>query len=167
MYEEKANAGNLQFKNNFYLERGYYDLVSVLDEGMVSNEPYVVKGRLIDLFDPELPVLSEKVVNPGEQSFLIDIDRVADQDKPQVLCGAARVYDEKAGKKSYSFVAKSPINTTNVMRVLLPAKPEKVTIADVQLQALAGSKYYWDQTSKTCLVSFENNPEGIAVSFNW
>lgn len=167
MYEEKANAGNLQFKNNFYLERGYYDLVSVLDEGMVSNEPYVVKGRLIDLFDPELPVLSEKVVNPGEQSFLVDIDRVADQDKPQVLCGAARVYDEKAGKKSYSFVAKSPINTTNVMRVLLPAKPEKVTIADAQGQALADSKYEWDQTSKTCLVSFENNPEGVAVSFNW
>ena len=117
------------------------------------------------MFDPELPVLSEKVVNPGEQSFLVDIDRVADQDKPQVLCGAARVSDEKVGKKSYSFIAKSPINTTNVMRVLLPAKPEKVTIANANGQTLEEAIYEWNETSKTCLLKFENDPEGIAVSF--
>lgn len=167
MYEEKANAGNLQFKNSFYLERGYYDLVSVLDEGIISNDPYTIKGRLIDLFDPELPVLSEKIVNPGEQAYLVNIDRVKDQNKPQVLCGAARVSDEKATKNSYSFIAKSPINTTNVMRVLLPSEPAKVTIADANGQPVAEAKHAWDQTSKTCLVSFENNPEGIAVSFGW
>lgn len=167
LYEEKANAGNLQFKNNFYLERGYYDLVSVLDEGMISNDPYIIKGRLIDLFDPELPVLSEKVITPGEQAYLVNIDRVKDQSKPQVLCGAARVYDEKTTKNSYSFIAKSPINTTNVMRVLLPQKPEQVTVSDAKGQTLADAIYIWDDVSRTCLLKFENAPEGIQVSFNW
>ena len=167
LYEEKANAGNLQFKNNFYLERGYYDLVSVLDEGMISNEPYIIKGRLIDLFDPELPVLSEKIINPGEQAYLVNIDRVENRNKPQVLCGAARVYDEKVNKNTYSFVAKSPVNTTNVMRVLLPQKPEKVTVSDAKGQTLADAIYAWDDVSRTCLLKFENAPEGIQVSFDW
>ena len=167
MFEEKANAGNLQFKNSFYLERGYYDLVSVLDEGMISNEPYVVKGRLIDLFDPELPVLSEKVVKPGEQAYLVNIDRVEDQSKPQVLCGAARVYDEKAGRNTYSFVAKSPISTTNVMRVLLPQKPEKITISGATGKEAANVAHNWDETSKTCFLTFDNDPEGVVVSIDW
>lgn len=167
LYEEKANAGNLQYKNCFYLERGFYDLIAVLDEGMISNESYVVKGRLIDLFDPELPVLSEKVVSPGEQAFLVNIDRVENPDKPQVLCGAARVYDEKVGKKAYSFIAKSPVNTTNVMRVLLPVKPEKVTVQDAKGQAVEVTKEEWNEMSKTYLLSFENAPEGIEVSFVW
>lgn len=167
LFEEKAKAGNLQYKNCFYLERGFYDLVAVLDEGMISNEPYTVKGKLIDLFDPELPVLNEKTVQPGEQAFLVNIGRVPDQDKPQVLCGAARVYEEKAGKKAYSFIAKSPVNTTNVMRVLLPEKPEKVSVSDANGQALAGAVSEWDEASKTCLLKFENDPAGISVSFAW
>ena len=56
LYEQKAKAGILAFKNNFYLGRGAYDLVSVMDES-VSKEPYILKGRLIDLFDPQLPVV--------------------------------------------------------------------------------------------------------------
>ena len=167
MYEEKAKAGTLEFKNHFYLERGAYDLAAVLDEGSISNEPYIIKGRLIDLFDPTLPVLTEKVVQPGEQAFLLDVNRIKDQDKPQVLCGAARTYEEKVGKKDFSFVAKSPINTTNVMRVLLPAEPESVVIADAKGNALVEATSQWDAQSKTCLLTFENNPEGVKVSFKW
>ena len=167
MYEEKAKAGTLEFKNHFYLERGAYDLAAVLDEGSISNEPYIIKGRLIDLFDPTLPVLTEKVVQPGEQAFLLDVNRIKDQDKPQVLCGAARTYEEKVGKKDFSFVAKSPINTTNVMRVLLPGEPESVVIADAKGNALVEATSQWDAQSKTCLLTFENNPEGVKVSFKW
>ena len=166
LYEENAHAGELRFKNNFYLERGAYDLVSVLDES-VSDEPYIVKGKLIDLFNPELPVLDEKVVNPDEQAFLLDINRVENPEKPQVLCGAARVYDEEVKGSSYTFVAKSPINTTNVMRVLLPKAPKHVTIKDAQGKELADASNSWDEASKTCLLKFENNPEGVQVTYEW
>ena len=166
LYEENAHAGELRFKNNFYLERGAYDLVSVLDES-VSDEPYIVKGKLIDLFNPELPVLDEKVVNPDEQAFLLDINRVENPEKPQVLCGAARVYDEEVKGSSYTFVAKSPINTTNVMRVLLPKAPKHVIIKDAQGKELADASNSWDEASKTCLLKFENNPEGVQVTYEW
>ena len=94
MYEQKANAGKLLFKNNFYLQRGAYDLVAVLDES-VSNEPYIIKGNFIDLFDPKLPVYQSKTVNTGEQALLLNIDRVPNKQHPQVLAAACRVYEKR------------------------------------------------------------------------
>ncbi len=166
LYEQKAKAGTLQFKNNFYLARGPYDLVSVLDES-VSDEPYVLKGRLVDLFDPKLPMLKEKTVQPGEQAFLFNVDRVTDQQKPQVLASASRVYEEKVANGSYSFVAKSPLNTTNVMRILLPKNPTRYKVYDHTGAPIKEASWEWDNESKTGLMTFENNPEGVKVVLNW
>lgn len=166
MYEQKAKAGTLAFKNSFYLARGPYDLVAVLDEN-TNTTPYTVKGILIDLFDPQLPVLKEKVVLPGEQAFLYNVGRVKEKSKPQVLASASRVYDEKITKSTYSFIAKSPINTTNTMRVLLPAKPNKCLITAPDGTELKDTKWSWDEYSKTCFMTFENNPDGVKVTLAW
>lgn len=166
LYEQKAKAGALVFKNNFLLKRGPFDIISVMDES-VSEEPYTLKGKLIDLFDPTLPVLSQKKVLPGEQAYLFNVDRVANPGIPQVLAAASRVYNEKVGKNSYSFVAKSPANTTNVMRVLLPAAPKKTTVTDAEGKAMDQVTSSWDAVSKTNFISFENNPDGVNVEFRW
>lgn len=151
--------GNLEFKNHFALTRGNYELISVVDEND-NQTPYTINGKFIDLFDPEIPVLNSKQVNPGEQAFLYNINTVKDKNTPQVLATAARVYDEVNMKGEYSFVAKSPLNTTNVMRVLLPSAPKKIEVS-------AEYKTTWDEASKTCFLSFENNPEGVRVKLNY
>ncbi len=166
LYEETAKAGELVFKNNFYLERGAYDLISVLDES-VSDEPFVQRGRLIDLFDPKLPVLSEKAVSPGEQAYLLNVDRIEQQDKPQVLAAASRVYDEVVTKRSYSFITKSPLNTTNVMRILLPGTPQQCLVFDHEGKELNDITWEWNEESKTGLLGFENDPDGIKVDIKW
>jgi hypothetical protein len=166
LYDTKANAGKLEFKNYFFLDRGPFDLVAVMDEG-VSAEPYTLKGCFIDLFDPKLPVLSEKVVLPGEQAYLYNVGHVADPKRAQVLAGASRVYNEVVGKNSYAFVAKSPLNTTNVMRVLLPLEPKKVVVTDASGKGISDFQSTWDSVSKTCLLGFENSPEGVHVGFEW
>lgn len=165
LYEQKTGQGTLQFKNNFYLERGPFDLASVLDES-VSREPLVLKGLMIDLFDPALPVVTEKRVEVGEQAYLYNLARVPEPGKPQVLAAAARVYEEEIRKSSYRFVAKSPENTTNVMRILLPAQPKKTTLTRADGQEIE-STCKWDEPSKTCLLGFENAPEGIQVKLEW
>ena len=166
LYEQKAKAGTLVFKNYFFLTRGPYEIISVMDEG-ASAEPFTLKGKLIDLFDPTLPVLSQKQVQPGEQAYLYNIGRVSNPKTPQVLAAASRVYDEKIGKNSYLFTAKSPANTTNVMRVLLPSAPKKTTVTDASGQALTDIQSTWDATSKTNFLSFENNPDGVKVMLEW
>jgi hypothetical protein len=149
-----------------YLRRGPYEIISVLDEGE-NDSSYVIKGKLIDLFDPTLPVLSEKKITPGHQALLYNIEQVTNPGKPQVLASASRVYEEKIEKKSYSFVVKSPVNTTNVMRVLLPAEPKKMTVTDGKGKLITDVKTSWDELSKTSFISFENDPDGIKVKLDW
>lgn len=165
-YEQEAKAGRLEMKNFFYLERGPYDIAAVMDES-TSTEPLRLKGSLIDLFDPQLPVLTEKVVQPGEQAYLYNIGRVKDKQRPRVLAAAARVYEEKAGARDYSFVAKSPSNTQNVMRILLPAKPGSTVVTGPNGQPMQDATSAWDENTKTCLLKFRNYSEGVKVAISW
>ena len=153
--------GKLDYKNHFYLERGPYALASVVDESDISKDPLILKGNYIDLFEPNLPVLKQKVVNPDEQAFLFNIDAVKNKKKPQVLASASRQYDEQTGKRSYSFIAKSPAETNNVMRILLPKQPK-----DVKVSAQTFTSE-WDKATHTLLLQFENNPEGVQVNIEW
>jgi hypothetical protein len=165
-YESDAKAGKMLFKNSLYLERGPYDVISIMDENE-DSKPYTIKGPVIDLFDPQLPVLAEKIINPGEQALLYNVNRIVNKTKPQVLAGAARVYNEKVQGKSYSFVAKSPIKTLNSMRVLLPAKPTVKKITDSKGVEIADVKTSWDESSNTLYMGFANDPEGVEVGLSW
>ena len=153
--------GKLDYKNHFYLERGPYVMVAVVDENAISNEPLTLKGNYIDLFDPNLPCLKEKVVNPDEQAFLFNIDAISKKKQPQVLASASRQYDEKIGKRSYSFVAKSPAETNNVMRILLPKEPKDIQVSCKEFTQA------WDKDTHTLLLMFENKPDGVQVAIKW
>jgi hypothetical protein len=162
----KANTDKeLEFKNYYALKRGPYEIISVMDENS-DNSPYTIKGKLIDLFDPEIPVLNQKQVHPGQQALLYNIGSVKNSKTPQVLATAARVSDEKITEGEYSFIVKSPVNTTNVMRVLLPKKLKTTEVTNVAGNSI-DSKISWDKSSKTCFLSFENSPEGVKVKMSW
>ena len=154
-------AGKLTEKNNFYLERGPYVIAAVMDES-VSDEPLKIEGCYIDLFDPELPVITEKNVKPGEQAFLYDVTKLTDTTQPMVLCGASRIQGEVSKPDSYLFSVKSPANTTNVSRVYLPWQPQEVKVTSADGKALLGT-YEWDEKSHTCQLKFENDPQGVIV----
>lgn len=166
LYEDVAKAGTLQMKNSFHLTRGNYELIAVMDEG-ITNEPFDLEGLFIDLFDPQLPVISHKRVQPGNQSLLFNIGSVREEKKAAVLATAARVYDEKRTRSSYSFIAKSPIATVNVMRVLLPDAPAGCTIVDINGEPVTESNWTWDAASHTVLIQFDNHPDGITVNIDY
>jgi len=165
-YEADAKAGKLIFKNNLYLARGPYDVVSVIDEH-TDNKPYVIKGPVIDLFDPELPVLAEKIINLDEQGFLYNLNRIKDKSKPAVLASASRIHEESSTSDTYTFVCKSPVNTVNSMRILLPAEPKMIEALDNSGAKLSAVKTSWDAGSRTLHMSFDNSPEGIKVKLAW
>ena len=166
-YEQSAKAGRLKWKNHFYLERGVYTLLSVMEgEGPVADHDVTLKGEYIDLFDPELPVLHEKTVSPGEQAFLIDLKKVKQRSLPQVVATAARVSDEVRTEDSYRLTVKSPIETTNSMCVLLPAEPRTVKVTNAQGESQA-CRQRWEKGSRILHLSFENHPDGIRVELSW
>ena len=164
-YQDFAKAGNLEFKNNFLLKRGPYIIAAVLDENAVTK-PLIVNGPVIDLFDPNLPVLNKKIIEPGTQGFLYDLSSIK-TGQTKVLAAAARVYDEAIKDKSYSFTVKSPSNTANVMRISLPSQPISVSASHGSNKAIPLTKNQWDANSKTIVLGFENFSEGVMVDIRW
>lgn len=165
-YEGDAKAGILVFKNSLLLERGPYEIIAVMEES-VNSKNQVLKGQFIDLFDPQLPILKEKVVKPGEQAYLYNIGRIKDNAKPQVLASAARIYNEKRDTRSYGFLAKSPINTINSMRIRLPLKAKSIVVTDHTGSPLIDVNSSWDEPSKTMYLGFSNDSEGVSVKISW
>ncbi|MBC7867601.1 MAG: hypothetical protein H7X88_08705, partial [Gloeobacteraceae cyanobacterium ES-bin-316] len=165
-YEKTSAGSRFETKNNFMLQRGPYLIAAVMDES-VSSKPLHLKGTFIDLFDPGLAVLKEKLVAPGTQAFLYDLSKVNSKIKPLVLAAAARMYQEKAGTHHYDFVVKSPSNTNNIMRILLPSKPVSVVVTEANVGNITLQKNQWDEPSGTLLLGFQNYSDGVAVNITW
>ncbi|MDI9551981.1 MAG: hypothetical protein QM324_09830 [Bacteroidota bacterium] len=161
LYEDRAQAGSLESKNHFYLERGPYTIVAVMNES-VNDAPFLKDGVYIDLFDPQLPILSEIRVEAGSQGFFYDLSE-ADPSRPQILAQASRAYEEIVDGKTYSFLAKGPLETINASRILLPSKPVSVTVNGTE----SLEEGCWDENSHTYLLGFDNDPDGVAVRFEW
>ena len=144
------------------LRRGPYVVAAVVDEG-VSETPLQLKGRYVDLFDPALPVVDSYAVNPGSQALLLDLGKVADSRRPQVVAASFRESDESVGRNSYEFTAKSPVDTDGVARVLLPSAPASVLVDGVETYEPGR----WDRSSRTYLLGMDNNPDGRRVRISW
>ena len=152
----------MELKNNFLLHRGHYVVAAVMDES-VSDAPLTMKGRYIDLFDPELPIVEDVTLNPGTQALLIDLGKVEEKKTPKVLAASFRESDEKVTPQRYSFTAKSPVDTDGIARVALPKRPKSVKIDGVE--SLESSR--WNPESKTYLIAFDNKPEGRNVNITY
>ncbi|MEO6916775.1 MAG: hypothetical protein ABI151_15040 [Chitinophagaceae bacterium] len=156
----------LEMKNFFTLARGPYLIASVMDES-IGDAPLHLKGSYIDLFDPTLPVITDKEILPNTQAYLYDLKTIKGRRKSQVLAAASRVYEEKTSRRSYSFITKSPSLTQNVMRIKLPANPKTVSVSDAQRRPVTAFKSDWDLLSGTLLLQFENSSDGVRVDLNW
>ena len=160
--------GRLQQKNSFFLERGPYTLAAVLDEGVVSDEPLVLKGDYINLFSPELTYHSEFVVQPGTQAYLFDLSKL-DKKRPQVIASASRQYDEKETTDGFSFISKSPLNTTNIICLYLPKDNQlaQVSCTNAEGQPVEHKLNVLGATNTTVSrllwITFENSPDGVKV----
>lgn len=159
-----AGEKQLLFKNNFILKRGAYIVAAVMDENK-DNNSLQIKGPVIDLFDPGLPILDMKEVLPGTQAFLLDLSGIK-TNRPKVLAAAARVNDEIVTGNSYTFMAKSPSSTINVMRIRLPKVPKAVSAHKGSDSVEILSKT-WDAKTQTLLLRLSNYSEGVRVSIKW
>ncbi|MBZ4187352.1 hypothetical protein K7B07_00520 [Niabella sp. 3A5MI-3] len=163
-YETLARAGKLEHKNSFLLKRGPYVIAATLDEN-TDKRPLTVSGPVIDLFDPELPVLPGKTIQPGQQAFLYDLKTVK-TDRPKILAAAGRAYNESYQDGDYSFLMKSPSGTQNAIRIYLPSEPKQLTLSEGGTVVTPAGKH-WDATSKTLLLQFENSSEGVVVAMHF
>lgn len=144
-------------QNYLLMQRGPYVIAAVLDES-VSDEPLTLNGHYVDLFDPLLPVVRQRTVQPNERALLYDMEW-AKQQRPaaRVLAAAARVREEVCEANRLRFVTRGPQATTARMRILLPATP-----LDVRVHPLIPLMQEWDHASGTLRLTFDNQAEDVA-----
>ena len=154
-----SSKANLKYveRNHFLLRRGPYLIGAVLRES-VSDEPLVLKGCFIDLFEPELTVKNEVRIAPNQQCWLIDMSRVT-ATAPAALAASGRIENWNVTGNKLEFQLETPTRVANAVRVLLDAKPTAVHIDGKVSEA-----WQWDDASKTLLIQHQGNPKGTLMS---
>lgn len=147
-------AGPLEAKDYLEAVRGPYRVIAVTDEGDATG-PYVAEGCFIDLYNPELPVLTRIELQPGEQGLYYDVAKAGRG--PRILAAAGRATDFRWKRHCFSYLCQGPEETVNVTRILLPDMPVEVLVDG------APAAFEWDASSRTCLLRFPNRPSGVRV----
>lgn len=166
-YEQDAGRDTLEVKNYFRVERGSYLAAAVVNDSVASNQNLTLTGRYIDLFDPSLPIVTSKTISPGEQALLIDLDKVDDNTRPQVLAASAREYDEQVTDHSYSFYVRGREGSQGIMRILLQAKPTTTSVTNRNTGETIAYSSSWNKATNTLLLRFTNASDGVNVSFEF
>jgi hypothetical protein len=162
--EKLGRGASWKTQNYLRLRRGPYVITAVLDES-TTGAPVRVTGRYVDLFNPDLPVVTDKEIKPGEGSLLFDLSRIKG-DRPRTVAAAARLYDEHADGESWSGVFRGPLRTTAVARLWLPRQPVRIELTEKNNEKKSSPpwKSRWDEPSQTLWLQFANSPDGVNIS---
>jgi hypothetical protein len=123
--------------NWLLLRRGPYVIAAGLDESD-PGEAKVVRGRFVNLFDPELRVRESVSCSPGTRYFLLDLD-AARRGRPHVLASACKALPAKQDRRAVAFVVEGVANTPAVVLLHSPKAPSSVALAGQPLQSFAHS----------------------------
>lgn len=151
---QAAEAAGLSYRehNCLQLRRGPYVIAACLRESL-SEKPLELKGLFVDLYDANLPVLDSVTLQPGQQAWLLDLNRL-DRDKAQPVASAGRFETWKPMEHGVEFTLSVPTGVRIVSRLRLPQRPTTISSGDRELTG-----YQWHQESRT--VCFES-PTGAS-----
>ncbi|MCK9861725.1 hypothetical protein [Paenibacillus sp. ATY16] len=158
------NSLRWEKKNGMALRRGPYIIAAVLDES-VSEEPYKIYGKLVDLLNANLPVVDEVTVNEGEQALLYDLSKAGCG--VQLIAAASRIDRVEENDDGFSFKAYGPEGIQAAARFQCPRKPRTVAFSAAATSIRMPLEFKWDEGSSTVLFRYENDPAGVSVKVIW
>ncbi|HWD21210.1 MAG TPA: hypothetical protein VHB20_18225 [Verrucomicrobiae bacterium] len=122
-----AQAVGLAWREGNYLllRRGPYIVAAGLDES-IAGEPKILRGRFVNLFDPELRVVNQVTIRPGDRYFLRDLDFKA---PASLLASAASVTALKTSADSISLEVEGVTKTEAVELIQTRHAPDSITLA--------------------------------------
>jgi hypothetical protein len=154
-----AAAVKLAWKetDSLVLRRGPYLVAAGLDESMPDARPYVLHGRYLNLFDPQLAVLNTVTMAPRTRMLLLDLNSVRSTDL-KVVAAACRVSDQKTDGKTLQFRAAGIGETNAIVQIAAHSAPVEVLVGG---QPLNPPNY--DFSGGMLRVRFPNSVEPVPV----
>lgn len=159
----RSGDSHLQWKaaNHFVLRRGPYVIAAVMNES-VDEEPLVLEGLFIDLFDENLTVKRNVSLEPGSNALLYDMNQVGKDSGVQLIAASSRIESIHRDGSGFAFVAKGPEGIQAAARFYCPEKP-----AGVHAECCGKEldcRISFDESGSTVLIGYPNRPEGVNVT---
>jgi hypothetical protein len=149
-----------QPQNHLLLRRGPYLIAAGLDES-IDAPLSVLKGRFINLFDPDLALQTTVAVDPGSRRYLLDLDEL-DGAEPQLLAAACKAWPGHADAQRREWTVEGIADTQAIMVFRLPEKPTTITLADS-----AQPKAQYNDENQLLYLRFPNTAEPRKLSLRW
>jgi len=149
-----ASAARLKWSETTYLilRRGPFVIAVGLDESMAEDQR-VLRGRFVNLFDPELRVRAEVQLAHGARFFLIDLER--DRGRvPRVLAAACKALLLKQEKKSLTLAVEGVAHTQALVLVSAPGNPP----SSIKLAGQPLTSYEYSAADRLVWIRFKNEP---------
>ncbi len=145
--------------SHMVLRKGKYVVGAGLSESNTDNKTFEMRGKFVNLFDPELAVVKSLTFTPDARIFAVDLSR--ESSAPAVVASASKITAVKRGFRSLTFDSEGPSDVNCATRVLLPAKPEYVTVDGKSCLVK------WDADSSTALLMYSNTAKERNVVIKW
>jgi hypothetical protein len=144
--KQAAKRAGLRWRASNYLllRRGPYVVAAGLDES-ISGEPRTLRGRFINLFEPELRVRERIFLSPASRYFLLDLE-AARAHETRLLASACKALPAKRDANSFSVVVEGVSNTPAVVLLSTSKALRSVALAGQALQDFeysSGDRLLW------------------------
>ena len=161
--KQAAARAGLKWRETNYLllRRGPYVLAAGLDES-VAGEPKTLRGRFVNLFDPELRVQKTVSLVPGARLVPARSRRRAGATNRRCSPPRARRCLRSKDEHSLSIAVEGVINTPAVVLLRASAAPRSVTLAGQPLE-----NFQYDPEDRLLWLRFTNEAKAreLAVEF--
>lgn len=146
--QEAATRLGLEWKETNYLllRRGPYVIAAGLDES-IPGEPMAVRGRLINLLDPELRLHASVTLAAGSRLFLLDLDKMP-AGSPRLLASAGRALAVQGDSAKLSLTVEGVAGTPARVLIQAPAAPRSVILDGQKVDSFeysAAQRLLWVQ----------------------
>lgn len=144
---EEKNC-NIDFKNYLSIIRDPYIIAAVMDES-ISNEPLIFKGLFADMYSPKFDIITNKTVQAGESTLLLDFEKIKDE-KLCVVGTSVRIdsLTQAEGKIQADFQGAGEFTAS--IRLRVPFEIKKASIDGKECE------FEYNRESETVLVTFES-----------
>lgn len=142
------------------LERGPYVIAAGLEES-VPGPAETLRGRFVNLFDPELKVRREVAIAPGSRWFLRNLDRLPNPG-PVVVASACKTLPVETNEKSARWMVEGVAETPGMVLLSVGAEPRGVTLGGEPW-----TDWRWDAGERLVWIRFQNTsaPRSLTVAF--
>ncbi len=150
-----GNGGKgLATNGSFCMRRGPFIIAHA------TRKPLNIRGPLVDIFDPELPVRDTVTLLAGQSGLYRDVSNAFHEGLPTLLHATHRLVSQDRPGKRLRFTIRGPAGTPAVARVLCKHLNATIAARDTASHPV---RVEARRDGDTVLLKFPNAPEGVAL----